>query len=307
MILRLEVGLHDLDVLPRHRLLRKAGGSLCLLWSGIAESGSDLAPADGDHRSPAIVGLESGESSACVSPLNRDYGHFVHLDDLLQTEQPDFRADVWGMDLVPPPVKPVVAVIRTVGQRFGPVSEFDVRTTQVRRRVSCIKSVEPATHHVNDLLRHRLFPEPGGFEGSGSVPKAPDEQRNPAVAHGPHAKQPHAGLYPAAAPLPRYAVAHKDVVIRVDELLGRDSKVLPHLVDLFEKASEPVDAAMDTGVENVSRQIDHSVWMDEFRDCREVAVGPELVDAPHDLDVRLRHRLLPQPCGFESCVDDVRP
>jgi hypothetical protein len=40
--------------------------------------------------------------------------------------------------------------------------------------------------------------------------------------------------------------------------------------------------------------------MDELFDGREVAVDPEPVAAAHDLDVLLRHRLLPQPGGFED-------
>jgi hypothetical protein len=51
------------------------------------------------------------------------------------------------------------------------------------------------------------------------------------------------------------------LIAAVDQFLELGLKVLPHLVYLFDHAPEPIEAAIDAWVEDVSRQIEDRVRM----------------------------------------------
>jgi hypothetical protein len=66
----------------------------------------------------------------------------------------------------------------------------------------------------------------------------------------------HLDLDAAAATPSRHPTGHKDVVARIDELLGLDLKVLPHFVHLLDEVPVSVEAAMDARIEDISGQIE---------------------------------------------------
>jgi hypothetical protein len=96
---------------------------------------------------------------------------------------------------------------------------------------------------------------------------------------------------PLPFPFPSTMTPGYHDVASIDELCGHGMEVPPDLVDRVHVPLHAGVPVVDVRVEDIARQVDLDVWIEEFGERRPVATFPQLIAASDDLDVSLRHRL----------------
>ena len=97
------------------------------------------------------------------------------------------------------------------------------------------------------------------------------------------------------APGPQVTLNHRhDLIALVNDSLHLDDPRIEGLSLIHEDGPNRIAASMGSGI-RPSLKGDFDLGVGEAEGRLPVAVIERYVDAPHDLDVLLRHRLLPQP------------
>jgi hypothetical protein len=150
---------------------------------------------------------------------------------------------------------------------------------------------ERTPQYFDVLLRHRLLPQPGGFEGLSLIHVALNAD-HVSIVHLKEDCRIGLELDPASPSTPELALQHDHTVTRINELFRLEPAFIPSLEVLFLKRvpdflkttrdgalPEAADGAMQLHV-----RTNHRSW--------QVPLSPDhgRVDHPHDLDVLLRHR-----------------
>ena len=115
----------------------------------------------------------------------------------------------------------------------------------------------------------------------------------------PHVRDPNLKRCAAGLPASGHAKEGEDSVFRGREALGFDAKLVEHLSPVGE---EPDDlfAASDRSLADSAVGNPFGVRVHQFRRACHILGVHRPVEPKHHLHVLLRHRLLPQPGGFEG-------
>src|SRR6476660_8041043 len=175
----LQVAPSNLDVLLRHRLLRKPGGFEGFRWLRVLLDAENLAALDGDDVSQLHI-----DGNAAFCPVTREADPDVSpiaVDLNLKRLHPQV-----GVSLDPSPYllpHRLDAPVNTGIGISGVVHVDGVAVVKVQGgelagnpRLSAIESGVGTTDELFEiLLRHRLLPQPGGFEPNRPCRLAPDD------------------------------------------------------------------------------------------------------------------------------------
>src|SRR5215211_9431906 len=148
---------------------------------------------------------------------------------------------------------------------------------------------------------HRLLAQPSGFQRGRSVLAEILQLDRLPVPKRPHVRDPRLDLGAARLPSRAGPDEREHLVAGIDQLLRLPRrKFTPRLTGFIEEGGEDlgVEIADDGRVDEPAREVDHEVGREEVQQMI-VAARNQGVEAPDDLDVLLRHRLLPRPGGFE--------
>src|SRR5215218_1707548 len=182
------------------------------------------------------------------------------------------------------------------------MSEFDVLVVKVEEAAR-IAGAEDPPHDLHVLLRHRLLREPGGFEGLLAVV---EQLHLSDLAVGERPDRHVRRLYRRTAGASNLALAtdRQNLAARLCQLIDLEidlaedgDRVAPEPPHTF---VSPVDGLHPHGCSARVRDIPHDVLGVDLEGRHAVTPGDRVVDSADDLDVLLRHRLLPQPGGVEG-------
>src|SRR5215211_7329151 len=148
-------------------------------------------------------------------------------------------------------------------------------------------------------LRHRLLPQPHGFEGFAWVPE-PLEARCLPFADRPDGAVSALDLSPAAATASPHCGYHRDALACVDEALDVHAEVSDCVVELVGDRRKGLDAYPGSTFEGIAWIDPLDIGVQQVRLRWGGAGSPARVNPADELHVLLRHRLLPQPHGFEG-------
>jgi hypothetical protein len=94
--------------------------------------------------------------------MHRKHAFIVDIDQLLDLES-DLVEGFRGV--LPPAPKALVSVVGPGDRKLSDVVEPNLGVAQLQRQFPARESFRPPTNQLDVLLRHRLLPQPGGFEG----------------------------------------------------------------------------------------------------------------------------------------------
>src|SRR5262245_28690253 len=145
----------------------------------------------------------------------------------------------------------------------------------------------------------RLLLKAGCFEGFRRFMK-PGIAHDPAVAEGPQGRfMGHHGDF-AAMKAGAIAQHNRDVISHRPQLFDFDLPSLPPFEDSFDRSAESGAATSSPRLHGADGIDVLDFRVTEFDGSRELVASPRPIEAPHDLHVLLRHRLLLEPGGFEG-------
>src|SRR5918994_7777204 len=161
------------------------------------------------------------------------------------------------------------------------------------------KGLKGSTHNLHLLLRHRLLPQPGGFEGLLTYREEFASERL-AVAHRPQMSGSvlhHRATAPwSGAP----SKEHNDLVATFEELFWLDDHFLERLKHLVVEPLVFLGAAICTGERVTVGHLQFEVGMHPAKDPIPVSTADRLVSGAKRLKVCLRHRPPSIPLGLPS-------
>src|SRR5512144_1609246 len=199
-------------------------------------------------------------------------------------------------------VAPMDAPVRTA--RPGEV-ELRIVTQFLQEGVDVAAPLrlDAALHHLDVLLRHRLLREPGGFEGPVAILVEPQADCL-AVAKGPNVDRAVVERKPRVPRLSCQAHGNDDALARVNDLLGVAAQVVEDRRLSLNELDESF-ASMERALQNA--HLDNDVRINAPHQRQKLLAARKrrvhrFVALADGLDVLLRHRLLPQPGGFEGAV-----
>src|SRR5262245_51790256 len=164
----------------------------------------------------------------------------------------------------------------------------------MRRMVSLLGS----TGSGEPSPRHRLLRKPGGFEGFVVIPEVL-EVEDPSSADREDLRELHVRFGAKARAVPD--LSHDHSFTGVDEVADRFHGVgVPGRPELLELAHDRVAPYEWPRLGPTFGRPRDDVWVIHLTKGVHVASVPRGECGAHDLHVLLRHRLLPQPGGFES-------
>jgi hypothetical protein len=177
-----------------------------------------------------------------------------------------------------------------------------------RFEVACVYSLELSNHDLHVLLRHSLLRKPGGFESlrMARVEEHAQQRAAPHLTY-PSERVLHLGATDPASEAD--GAENENFALNIPHVLRKNLVELEVSVDLSPPlphafvAAIGLPALVQSGVFGPDLDLRVRV-LDPIVD---VAPIPALKGLADDIDVLLRHRLLPQPGGLESLRSVAKP
>src|SRR5829696_12435 len=144
-----------------------------------------------------------------------------------------------------------------------------------------------------------LRAQPGGLEGLFWLVE-PLESHCLAVADAPDGAVPVIDLDAASGSVSAHCRYHDDAVAHIDEPLDLHPEISDCVVEVLDDGGEGVDALSSSRFKGIAWVDPLDIGVQQVRLRRGRPRRPTRVDAPHDLHVLLRHRLLRKPGRFEG-------
>src|SRR5829696_6768261 len=184
--------------------------------------------------------------------------------------------------------------IMSLGRRLLSGVPHDVGM-DVRERFVNLEEQEPA-HDFHVLLRHRLLPQPHGFEGlvSGLVDGHP---RDLSVADLGDPSRPGPNRKPARPSRVNDSDWNDNAVASVDEVIRLRPYVAPSLGQHREVVPNPLVPAVAAPAQGAPRRVDYSIWSRPGDHAFDIASRDRREQPFDDLHAFLRHRPPSIPCG----------
>src|ERR687897_908127 len=160
---------------------------------------------------------------------------------------------------------------------------------------------------LRGLINPGLLPQPGGFEGLLRLSES-SEADHPSTTKLQHPTGCRLGLYAARlAAVVNAADEYGDVTDRHPVVHVR-SNYLPGIVEVAEVLPGPVMATVNASLAQLGEErLPFDFWIGERKQPREVSPTQCVHDPLRLSECLLRHRLLPQPGGFEGLATREDP
>src|SRR6476646_3180531 len=294
-----------LDVLLRHRLLRKPGGFEGLLGSRVEIRSSDQSLFD--RVNEAVVHLDPRVAAMRLAALVKGDHYPVRsrVDDSHRlVDEVVIRLHPCGAELEElisavkrallsqEGLEPREGRNRVLPEQLGHLLRTDEAFIQLCKRVER----RPRDLHV--LLRHRLLPQPGGFEGVGVSCELADATDAPGAEV---VERPDLGSLdldagrPPCSGVPNSANHLFSDRARVDF----HPRIGPTVEITLYMAAKTLTAQVHTAIGKFGRVVVLEGRGEVGHCALRVTPVVSLVPPPQHLHVLLRHLLLPEPQGFE--------
>src|SRR5512132_705527 len=275
-------------------LLRQPGCFEGLLSAAVIVESHALAVLQRPHRTIDTFDIDATLASPGMNAENGDDA-LTSLDELLRIPTPAFPAALpVGLPTKQSFQPPVLTRLRYVV-----VVDLNLRVESFKGRfqVAAYVRVVGTAHDLHVLLRHRLLPQPGGFEGLCLGAEQPIAHELAASNRG-HLPVTH--LYLGAA------VPAAPIEVGQESDLGAPSDALVDLgVEVREAVPEAREVFLQSGDSFISPvdispkvALGFDLQSNVFQRCRVVAPVPGFHDGLHQLHVLLRHSYSPAPRLF---------